>query len=483
VRLLIRNGTVVSPTGRVANDVLVDGETVAAVGAPGFFDALLGDVEVIDADGKYVIPGGVDVHVHMELPFGDSVSVDTFESGTRAAAWGGVTTIIDMPCQRKGERVMDVLATWHARAEGNCAVDYGFHQVIGDINDESLLAMRHLVEREGITSFKMFTAYPGVYYADDGELLRGLQVSGELGAVMMLHAENGPAIDVLVRQALERGARDPAQHSFTRPSALEAEAVHRAIVLSRVAGNAPLYIVHMSSGEALEEVAAARHHGHNVFAETCPQYLWLTLEETLARPDGGGAPWICTPPIRSSSDPDWPGIAVTGRPRHAHGHHADLWKGLRVNEVAVVATDHCPFCMADKLRGSDFSKVPNGIGGVEHRLGLVYQGVVAGELSLERWVETCSTTPARMFGLYPKKGIIAPGSDADIVVFDPSRPTVLSAATHHMAADHSAWEGFRIDGTVETVVSRGAVVVSGGQYRGRPGHGQYLRRGLSSYLS
>ncbi|MFZ9628582.1 MAG: dihydropyrimidinase [Ilumatobacteraceae bacterium] len=480
MRLLVRNGTVVSPTGRVANDVLVDGETVVAVGAPGYFDALIGDVEVIDATGKYVVPGGVDVHVHMELPFGDSVSSDTFETGTRAAAWGGVTTIVDMPCQRKGERVMDTLATWHARAEGNCAVDYAFHQVIGDVTDESLAAMRHLVDHEGITSFKMFTAYPGVYYVDDGELLRALQVSGELGAIMLLHAENGPAIDVLVQQALARGATDPVQHSYTRPSALEAEAVHRAIVLSQVAGNAPMYVVHMSSGEALEEVAAARHHGRNVFAETCPQYLWHTLEETLARP--GGEHFICTPPLRSAHDPQWPGTNVAGRTPHQHGHRADLWKGLRMNEVAVVATDHCPFCSADKVRGTTFASVPNGIGGVEHRMGLVYQGVVAGELTLERWVETCSTTPARMFGMYPRKGIIAPGSDADLVVFDPAGTTVLGAATHHMNIDHSAWEGFRLDGKVDTVVSRGTVVVRGDQYLGRAGHGRFVRRGLSSYL-
>ena len=491
MRLLIRNGTVVSPTGRVANDVLIDGEVVAAMGVPGQFDALIGEVEVIDATGKYVIPGGVDAHVHMELPFGPAddvmVSSDTFETGTRAAAWGGVTTIIDMPVQKKGEHVMESLAEWHRKAEGNCAIDYAFHQIIGDVTPESLAAMRHLVDHEGITSFKLFTAYPGVYYVNDGELLQAMQTTGELGAIMLLHAENGPAIDLLVQQALARGATDPVHHSFTRPSPLEAEAVHRAVVLSQIAGNAPLYVVHMSSGEALEEIAAARHHGRNVFAETCPQYLWLTLEETLARPDFEGAKWVCTPPIRSrDNDPYWSGLA--GAAHRSHGHQADLWRGLRMNEIAVVATDHCPFCFADqKTRGiGNFSKIPNGLGGVEHRMELIYQGVVTGEITLERWVETCSTTPARMFGMYPQKGIVAPGSDADIVVWDPSTTTTIGVEApdrkHHMAIDHSAFEGFVVDGRVDTVISRGTVLVRENQYLGRPGHGRYVRRGLSSYL-
>ncbi|MFM8267885.1 MAG: dihydropyrimidinase [Ilumatobacteraceae bacterium] len=474
--VLVRHGTVVSPTGQSRNDVLVEGEVIAAIGTPGYFDGLLGAVEVVDATGKYVIPGGVDAHVHMELPFGSMVSTDTYETGTRAAARGGVTTVIDMPVQRKGEHVLDCLAEWHRRADGQCAIDYAFHQIIGDVTPESLAAMRTLVDHEGITSFKLFTAYPGVYYVDDGELLRAMQTTGELGAVMLLHAENGPAIDVLVRQALERGDTGPVHHSLTRPSPLEAEAVHRAVALSRVAGNVPLYIVHMSSGEALEQVAAARHHGRNVFAETCPQYLWLTLEETLTRPDG--AKWICTPPIRSrDADPYWGGL-------HGHGHQADLWRGLRNDEIAVVATDHCPFCFADqKSAAGDFSRVPNGLGGVEHRLELMYQGVVAGELSLERWVEVCSTTPARMFGMYPQKGVLAPGSDADIVVWDPGRITHLGIdGKHHMNIDHSAWEGFVVDGGVDTVISRGTIIVRNDQYLGRAGHGRFVRRGLSNCL-
>src|SRR3954447_8308244 len=407
--LLVRGGTVVSPTGRTAMDVLVDGERIVALLAPG--DTSLGvDLAatadtVIDATGKFVVPGGIDCHTHMELPFGGTFASDTFETGTRAAAWGGTTTIVDFAVQRTGERVQDGLTAWHAKAAGQCAVDYAFHQIIGGVDDESLKAMDELVA-EGITSFKLFMAYPGVFYSDDGQVLRAMQKAADNGAVVMMHAENGIAIDVLVAQALARGETDPKYHGFTRPSVLEGEATNRAIVLAGVASNCPLYIVHMSASEPLEAVAQARHAGRNVFAETCPQYLYLTLEETLVRPGFEGAKWVCSPPIRTGD---------------AH-HQSDLWKGLRMNELACVSTDHCPFCMKEQkeLGVGDFSKIPNGIGSVEHRMDLLYQGVASGNITLTRWVETCCTTPARMFGLYPQKGVIAPGSDADIVIYDPS---------------------------------------------------------------
>ena len=399
-RTLIAGGTVVSATGRSRADVLIDGETIAAVLAPGQAevlgivggvvgdgagDAPAGDVSVIDASDKYVVPGGVDVHTHMELPFGGTYASDTFETGTVAAAWGGVTTIVDFAVQRTGENVLDGLAEWHTKADGNCAIDYGFHQIIGGVDDEALKAMTYLVDNEGVTSFKLFMAYPGVFYSDDGQILRAMQNAGESGAVMMMHAENGIAIDVLIAQALSRGETDPKYHSFTRPAELEGEATNRAIQLAKVAGNVPLYIVHLSASEALEEVAEARHKGQNVFAETCPQYLYLSIEDHLAQPGFEGAKWVCSTPLRS---------------KHEH-HHRDLWKGLRMNELVVVSTDHCPFCMKDQkeLGLGNFSAIPNGIGGVEHRMELLYQGVVNGEITLERWVETCATTPARMFGL------------------------------------------------------------------------------------
>ena len=481
-RTLIKGGTVVSATGRSPADVLIDGETIAAVLAPGQAEALgivgdgggpsaTSDTTVIDASGKYVVPGGVDVHTHMELPFGGTFASDTFETGTVAAAWGGVTTIVDFAVQRTGENVQDGLAEWHTKAAGNCAIDYGFHQIIGGVDEDSLKAMSYLVDNEGITSFKLFMAYPGVFYADDGQILRAMQNAGESGAMIMMHAENGIAIDVLVAQALARGETDPKYHAFTRPAEMEGEATNRAIQLAKVAGNVPLYIVHMSASEALEEVAEARHKGQNVFAETCPQYLYLSIEDHLAQPGFEGAKWVCSTPLRS---------------KHEH-HHRDLWKGLRMNELAVVSTDHCPFCMKDQkeLGLGNFSAIPNGIGGVEHRMELLYQGVVTGELTLERWVETCSTTPARMFGL-GAKGAIAPGLRRRRADLGPRRAHVDRLYTRRQEAPHE----------------HGPLGVGGlrgrrqGRHRPQPrhrphrerrvrrpkGHGKFVKRGLSQYL-
>jgi dihydropyrimidinase len=464
--LLIKGGTVVGPTGSVAADVLVDGEKIAAVVDPARDTPA---DRTLDATGKYVIPGGIDAHTHMELPFGGTHASDTFESGTRAAAYGGTTTIIDFAVQRTGEVVQEGLAAWHAKAAGEAFIDYGFHMILGGVDEDALKAMDQLVADEGITSFKLFMAYPGVFYSDDGQILRAMQQARENGAMIMMHAENGIAIDVLVRQALARGQTDPVYHGLTRPPELEAEATHRAIALAGVAADCPLYFVHLSASGALAEVAAARDAGRNVFAETCPQYLYLTLEEQLGAPGFEGAKWVCSPPLRSGHEP----------------HRADLWRGLRTNDLAIVSTDHCPFCMKEQkeLGLGDFSKIPNGIGTVEHRVDLVYQGVADGKLSVERWVETIATTPARMFGLYPQKGVIAPGSDADIVLYDPAARTRISVATHHMNMDHSAWEGFEVAGRVHAVLSRGEVLVEpDGTFHGTRGRGRYLRRGLSQYL-
>jgi len=470
--LLVRGGTVVSTTGAVPMDVLVDGETIASLHVPGGADALVGpDVRVLDATGKLVVPGGIDVHTHMQLPFGGTEASDTFATGTVAAAWGGTTTIVDFAVQRTGEDVEAGLAAWHAKAAGQCAVDYGFHMILGGVDEAALTAMDRLVATEGVSSFKLFTAYPGVFYSDDGQILRAMQTARENGAMVMMHAENGIAIDVLAAQAAARGELGPVNHGLTRPPVLEGEATSRVIALAEVAGSTPVYFVHLSASQALEAVARARDAGRNVFAETCPQYLYLTLEDQLGAPgDGGfeGAKWVASPPLRS---------------RHEH-HGADLWKGLRTDDLAIVSTDHCPFCYKDQkeLGRGDFRKIPNGIGTVEHRMDLVYQGVADGQITLERWVETCSTTPARMFGMYPRKGVVAPGSDADLVLYDPAKRTRISAATHHMNLDHSGWEGFEVSGGVDTVVSRGEVVLSGGVFSGRAGHGRYVPRGLSTYL-
>jgi len=470
VTTFIHGGTVVSPVSAQPMDVLIEGETVVALLAPG--DTSLGaelaaDADtVIDATGKYVVPGGIDCHTHMELPFGGTFASDTFETGTRAAAFGGTTTIIDFAVQRTGERVQDGLAAWHAKAQGQCAIDYGFHQIIGGVDDDSLKAMDELVD-EGITSFKLFMAYPGVFYSDDGQILRAMQTAANNGAMVMMHAENGIAIDVLVSQALARGETSPRYHGLTRPWETEEEATHRAIMLARLTG-APLYVVHMSAKQAVRTLAEARGEGWNVFGETCPQYLYLSLEEQLSAPGFEGAKWVCSTPLRSREE----------------GHQDELWRYLRTGDLAVVSTDHCPFCFKEQkeLGVGDFSKIPNGIGSVEHRMDLLYQGVVEGRISLSRWVEICCTTPARMFGLHPRKGEILPGADADVVIYDPNARTRISVETHHMNMDHSAWEGFEVDGGVDTVLSRGTVVVRGGDYLGSKGHGRFVRRGLSSYL-
>jgi dihydropyrimidinase len=467
MRILISGGTVVSTTGATALDVLADDERITGLAAPGTELAASwasAADRVIDATGKYVLPGGIDVHTHMEMPFGGTLSSDTFETGTRAAAWGGTTTIIDFAVQSKGKSLLAALDTWQAKADGQCAIDYGMHMIVSDVNDTTLKEMDTCLDL-GVTSFKLFMAYPGVLYSTDGEILRAMQVASRNGTTVMMHAENGIAIDQLVTQALAAGKTEPVQHGLTRPAELEGEATSRAIALAKVTG-CPLYVVHLTASQALDAITAARDTGQNVFAETCPQYLYLSLDD-LARPGFEGAKFVASPPLR---------------PRE---HQGSLWRGLRTNDLAVVSTDHCPFCFAEQkeLGRGDFSKIPNGIPGVEHRMDLLHQGVAAGEISLARWVEVASTTPARMFGLYPRKGTIQPGSDADIVIYDPRARQVLSAATHHMNVDYSAYEGIEVTGKAETVLSRGQVVIDAGEYCGEAGHGRFLKRELCQYLN
>ncbi len=464
-KTLIKDGTVITAIDQMPADVLIeDGKVVALRGREHTVEA----DEIIDASGKYVMPGGIDVHTHMELPFGGTFAADTFETGTRAAAWGGTTTIIDFAVQTVGQSAMEGWEAWMEKARGNCAIDYGFHMITGDINDQTLKEMEQLV-REGVTSFKMFMAYPGVFYSDDGQIVRAMQKAAEDGATVAMHAENGIAIDVYVEQALDRGETDPINHGLVRKSILEGEATHRAIKLAQVTG-AQLYIVHLSAKEALDEVIRARDEGLNVWAETCPQYLFLSLENLG---DGfEGAKYVCSPPLRDEDA----------------GHQERLWQGLKTNDLQVVSTDHCPFCMGDhhtfgtqkQLGQGDFSKIPNGMPGVENRMELIYNGgVEEGRISLNRFVEITSTTPAKMFGLYPDKGTIAIGSDADIIVFDPKGTHVISADTHHMDVDYSAYEGWEMTGKVETVLSKGKVIISDDEYHGQPGDGEYLVRGTS----
>ncbi|MFC6599433.1 dihydropyrimidinase [Kitasatospora paranensis] len=463
-RTVIRGGLVVTAAEELNADVLIEDERIVALATTGSTVAQGWTADrVIDATGAYVIPGGVDAHTHMELPFGGTFASDTFETGTRAAAWGGTTTIVDFAVQSVGASLREGLDAWHTKAEGNCAIDYGFHMILADVNDASLKEMDLLVG-EGITSFKLFMAYPGVFYSDDGRILRAMQRGADNGGLVMMHAENGIAIDVLVEQALAAGRTDPRYHGEVRRELLEAEATHRAIKLAQVAGS-PLYVVHVSAASAVAEIAGARDQGLPVFGETCPQYLFLSTDN-LAEPGFEGAKYVCSTPLRPKE------------------HQAELWKGLRTNDLQVVSTDHCPFCFTGQkdLGRGDFSKIPNGLPGVENRMDLLHQAVVDGHITRRRWIEIACATPARMFGLYPRKGTIAPGADADVVIYDPTAVQTISAETHHMNVDYSAYEGKEITGKVRTVLSRGTVVVDDGTYHGRAGHGRFQRRDTCQYL-
>jgi dihydropyrimidinase len=455
VTTLLQNGTVVTHDRTFPADVLIDGETIREV-APALPPAAAG--RVIDARGMLLLPGGVDVHTHLDMPFGGTVSSDDFETGARAAAFGGTTSLIDFAIQAKGARMRDALDTWWKKADGRASIDYGLHMIVTDLPDAGLEDLDSLVA-EGVSSFKLFMAYPGVLMVDDATIFKAMSRTGDNGALICMHAENGSVIDVLVRRAVAEGKTAPIYHALTRPTTAEAEAVHRAIAMAEIA-RCPVYIVHLSSEDALNQVREARDRGLPAFAETCPQYLLLSIEE-LARPGFEGAKYVFTPPLRE---------------KH---HQASLWDGLKNDHLQVVSTDHCPFCFADQktLGQDDFTKIPNGGPGIENRLQLLYHhGVNAGRLTLNRFVEIVSTSPARIFGLYPRKGTIAPGSDADIVIWDPEAEHVISAATHHMRVDYSMFEGWKVKGNARTVLSRGEVIVDQGRWLGRAGRGVYLKR-------
>src|SRR5712691_8102486 len=456
MRTVIRNGRIVTAVDDYNADVLIDGEQVAMI-------AKKIDIEAdrsIDAKGRLVIPGGIDPHTHMELPFGGTSASDTFETGTRAAAYGGTTTIIDFAVQYKGQALSEALDAWHKKADGTTSIDYGFHLICTDLPDNRLAEMKSCIN-QGVTSFKLFMAYPGVFLVDDGTIYKAMTVAGEAGGLICMHAESGVVIDVIVKKALAEGKTAPKYHALTRPTKAEAEGVHRAIALAEIAGS-PLYIVHLSCDDSLQEVQRARDMGVPAYAETCPQYLFL--DYSVYEKEGfEGAKFVMTPPIRET----W--------------NQEKLWHGLQMNDLQVVSTDHCPFCFKDQkeLGRNDFSKIPNGGPGVEHRMSLVYNGGVAGgRISVNRFVEITSTAPAKIFGLFPRKGTIAVGSDADIVIFDPKEEATISAKAHHMNVDYSCYEGMRVKGVTKTVLSRGRVVIDEGKYVGKPGQGQFLKRGL-----
>jgi dihydropyrimidinase len=452
---LIRGGTIVTATDTYAGDVGIVGGKISVIGLNLPAE---GAGKVIEARRMLVMPGGIDVHTHLDMPFGGTTSADDFESGTVAAAYGGTTTLIDFAIQYQGQTLRHAFDTWMKKADGKAVIDYSFHCIITDIAGAQLDEMKAFV-REGVPTFKLFMAYPGVFMLDDASIFKAMGVAADCGGMICMHAENGGAIDVIVQRALAEGKRSPKYHALTRPVTAEAEATSRAIALAEMAGT-PVYIVHLSCSEALEKVREARDRGLRVYAETCPQYLYLSLEN-MDGPGFDGAKYVFTPPLREK----W--------------QQEKLWRGLAKDDLQVVSTDHCPFCMKEQkeLGKDDFTKIPNGGPGIEHRVSLVYSGGVhGGKFSPNRFVQLVSTAPAKLFGLYPRKGTVAVGSDADLIVFDADEEQTISVKTHHMRVDYSMFEGTRVKGVPKTVLSRGRVIVENGKFVGKVGAGEFLKR-------
>jgi len=449
---IISGGTVVNASESVTADVLIDGETIVGVGAFGGIDA-----EVIDATGCFVLPGAIDNHTHLSMPFGGTWSADDYDTGTQAAAAGGTTCIIDFALQMHPNGLRSSLAEWMGRAEGAAHVDYGFHMAITSADAATIADMAAIVG-EGITSFKVFLAYPNVLMVTDDQFLAVLERARDLEALTMVHCENGFAIQHLVQKALAAGETDPIHHALTRPEEMEAEATGRAVRLAEFAG-APVFVVHVSCKSAADEIIRARAGGAKAYGETCIQYLFNSIDD-LRRPDFAGARYVCSPPLRDASN------------------QPHLWDALRLGHLQIVSTDHCPFNDEQKRLGiGDFSKIPNGLAAIQHRLPMLWEhGVREGRLSMNRVVEITSTNVAKMFGLHPRKGVIAAGADADIVVFDPARRHVFSPATSFMNVNYDIYEGQEVAGSPRLTLSRGAVVFDDGRICTKPGHGRYVRR-------
>jgi dihydropyrimidinase len=461
---LIRNGRIVTAVDDYTADILVEDGRIAAIGRS------LGEgkaATVVDAAGLLVLPGGVDCHTHMENTFGASTTADTYETGTKSAAFGGTTTIVDFAFERRDLSPRHGVERVQALAEPQACIDYGLHLIVTHVDEQSLEEMRHLIRHEGVTSFKLFMAYPGTVMVDDAAIFRAMRLVGEEGGVVALHAENGTIIELLIREAVAKGHTSPRYHSLTRPALMEGEATHRGIRLAELAG-APVYFVHLSAAEALKQIVEARDLGLPVFAETCPHYLFF--DDSVYDSDGFEvARYVMTPPLRPKET------------------QADLWRALKFDDLQVISTDHCPFCMKEGHLGRvnqkplgrhDFSKIPNGAPGVETRMSAIHQGGVAEKrISLNRFVELVSTSPAKLFGLFPRKGTIAVGSDADIVLFDPNERVTITAATLHSNCDYTLFEGRELQGRVKKVFLRGKMIVDGDRWLGRAGDGRFVSRG------
>jgi dihydropyrimidinase len=457
---VIKGGTIVTAGDTFQADVLIDSEQIVAIGRD-----LVGETS-IDATGKLVIPGGIDVHTHLDMPFGGTNSSDTFFTGHKAAAFGGTTMHIDFAIQPKGATLRETLDIWHGKANGRAAIDYGFHVAITDLPDSVMAEIPSCLD-QGVSSLKLFMAYKGALQVDDTTLFRTMQVAAKHGLLIMVHAENGDAIDILIKEAIADGNLSPKYHALTRPPELEAEATERAIRLAEVAG-APLYVVHLTNNGALSALRGARARGHfNIMAETCVQYFFFTKDD-LARDGFEGAKWVCSPPFREVSD------------------QVALWGGIADGSLSVVSTDHCPFWYeggkdgrnpGKELGHASFAAIPNGCPGIEDRMMIMYtHGVQTGRISLNRWIELCCTNPAKLFGCYPQKGAITPGADADIVIWDPNKQVTISAATQHQNTDYNLYEGWNVTGAPSVVLSRGRVLVQDGEWKGEQGAGKFVAR-------
>jgi dihydropyrimidinase len=455
VSVLIKGGRIVTAADDVIGDVFVEGEQITLIGSSLDVSA----DRVIDAHGKYVLPGCIDPHTHLDMPFGGTVTVDDVTSGHTAAAFGGTTCHVDFCIQSPGQSFGDALAAWHAKRDGKAIIDNGYHIAVTDLHDGGTLEELASLPEQGVTSYKLFMAYKGALMVDDETLFKTMEVAAKTGALVMVHAENGDAIDVLVKQALAAGNTAPHFHALTRPPELEGEATNRAIQLAHVAG-CPLYVVHVSCDDAVHPIARAREKGWDVWGETCTQYFFVDYT-FLERPDFEGAKYVYTPPPRAKSNQDI------------------LWNAVRADVLSAISTDHCAFLWdGQKSMGKDdFSKIPNGGPGLEDRLRMIHQfGVGGGRITLNRMVELLATNPAKLFGLYPRKGTIAVGADADIVIFDPEKRTTIAAASQHSKSDYNLYEGTEVVGDVEATLVRGTVVVEGGELKVEPGFGQYVAR-------